>query len=318
MKAAVVAGPGQPPRYQDFVDPPTDSNGHWILSVTAAALTPVAKVMASGGHYASGGTAAFVAGLDGVGTSPSGQRMYFARGQAPFGAFAERVLVERDNCIPIPDGVADVTAAAIANPGLSSVAALLSRAHFTRGETVLIHGATGAAGMLAVVLARRLGARRIIATGRNSDALQRLRELGADAVVELGEPDGGMAALTHEFATGGVDVILDYIYGTPSDVVIAAIAGAAKGVRPIRYCVIGGVGSADAKVSSNWLRSAPVTLMGSGMGSLLWSDFLAATKVVFDEAAATALDIPTTTVPLSEIGEIWDGPGTGNRIVFTP
>ncbi|MGB3480944.1 MAG: zinc-binding alcohol dehydrogenase family protein [Mycobacterium sp.] len=318
MKAAVIMGPGQTPSYQSFVDPEPGSDQHCVLSVTAAALTPVAKAMASGVHYAKEGAYPFIAGLDGVGTSAGGQRLYFARGQAPFGAYAEQVLVAHDDCIPLPDGVDDITAAAIANPGLSSVAALRSSVNLTPGETVLIHGATGAAGSLAVVLARRLGAQRVVATGRSADSLRRLEGLGADVTIELNDADAATAALTQEFAACGVDVVLDYIYGAPSDVVLSAIANAANSMRPVRYCVVGGVGSAVTAISSGLLRAAPVTVMGSGIGSVSWPDFVAATAAVLAEAASGGLSIATTTVALSDVGQVWDRTDSRTRVVFTP
>ena len=278
MKAAVVLSPGQTPTYHDFAEPLPESDRYRVLSVTAAALSPVVKALASGAHYANDRAYPLVAGLD---------------------------------------GVDDITAAAIANPGLSSVAALRSRAHLAAGETVLIHGSTGAAGSLAVILARRLGAQRVVATGRSAEALRRLHELGADVTIALEDPDAALAALTQEFAAG-VDVILDYIYGAPSDMLVSAITNAAKTMRPVRYCVVGGVGSAGATISSGLLRAAPVTLMGSGIGSVPWPDFLAATAAVLDEAVTGALSIPTTTVPLADVTAYWDRADVRTRIVFTP
>ena len=126
-----------------------------------------------------------------------------------------------------------------------------------------------------------------------------------------------MAALTQECAAG-VDVILDYIYGAPSEVLLSAIANAAKSMRPVRYCVVGGVGSASTAISSGLLRAAPVTLMGSGIGSVAWPDFLAATASVLEEAATGALHVPTTTAPLADVSAYWTRADVGTRIVFTP
>jgi NADPH:quinone reductase-like Zn-dependent oxidoreductase len=126
-----------------------------------------------------------VVGVDGVGTTHSGQRVYFCMPAAPFGGMAEKTLVPTANCVVLPEDLDDVRAAALANPGMSSVAALKTRADLRRGDTVLVNGATGAAGTLAVQLAKHLGAGKVIATGRDAAALQRVAGLGADVTISL-------------------------------------------------------------------------------------------------------------------------------------
>ena len=138
----------------------------------------------------------FVPGVDGAGRLEDGTRVYFGISRAPFGTFAEQALAASWMTIPLPDGLDDATAAGIANPAMSSWVALTSRAKFVAGESVLILGATGAAGQLAVQIARRRGARRVVAAGRNPEALQKLMSLGADSVISLDqEPDALVAAL---------------------------------------------------------------------------------------------------------------------------
>ena len=108
-----------------------------------------------------------MAGAEGVGRAADGRRVYFVLPETPFGALAEKSLVRSEHCVTVPDLLEDVTAAAIANPGMSAWAALVERARLRPGETVLINGATGTAGRLAVQLAKRLGAGRVIGTARN-------------------------------------------------------------------------------------------------------------------------------------------------------
>src|SRR5580700_2998622 len=178
MKAAIVAETGKPPSYGDFKEPvPTD--GEVQLTVTAAALSNVVKSRASGTHYSSSGQPPFVVGIDGVGHLDNGRRVYFALPKAPFGSMAEKTVVRSSQCISLPDKLDDVTAAAIANPGMSAWAALKERARLTTGETVLVNGATGAAGRLAVQIAKYMGARKVVATVRNVQALKALSVLGA-------------------------------------------------------------------------------------------------------------------------------------------
>ncbi len=149
MGAAVIAESGQPPAYATFTNcKPAD--GTHLITVAAAALTQVTRSRASGDHYSSKGSGAFVPGIDGTGTDEAGRRIYFVMPEAPFGAMAEKTLVKSDLCVALPPQLDFVKAAALANPGMSSWAALKERARFVKGETVLINGATGIAGRLAV------------------------------------------------------------------------------------------------------------------------------------------------------------------------
>ena len=186
MKAAVVAQAGSLPVYSDF-PAPSPSSGECSIAVSAAALSPVVKARVSGAHYSAAGDFPFVAGIDGVGRLDDGRRVYFILPKAPYGSMAERAVVPASHCVPVPDGLDDIAAAALANPGLSSWAAFKERARLASGETVLINGATGASGRLAVQIAKHLGAGKVIATGRNASALQSLKAIGADETIVLGE-----------------------------------------------------------------------------------------------------------------------------------
>jgi NADPH:quinone reductase-like Zn-dependent oxidoreductase len=173
MKAAIVTVAGRPPIYGDFSEPAA-SEGRELIAVSASALNQFSKSRSSGSHYSSEGVFPTVAGADGVGRTADGRRLYFVLPEAPFGALAEKSLVRSEHCVTVPDALDDITAAAIANPGMSVWAALVERARLRPGETVLINGATGTAGRLAVQLAKHLGAGRVIGTGRNEGELKEL------------------------------------------------------------------------------------------------------------------------------------------------
>jgi len=149
MKAAVVKGAGESPLYMEC-EAPHARPGHRLVDMTASALSRLAQGRASGTHYSSGSGYPFVVGVDGVGRLDDGQRVYIFGAPAPFGTMAERTIVPDAQCVPLPDGLDDITAAAIAIPGMSSWAALIERARFAAGETVLVNGATGTSGRLAV------------------------------------------------------------------------------------------------------------------------------------------------------------------------
>src|SRR5438093_8691499 len=193
MKAAILRALGKPPRFEEFPDP-KPSQGEVIVHVKAASLKNIDKMLASGSHYDSHRQLPVVCGKDGVGVLDDGTRVFCGGSRPPYGTMAERSVVSRTWCLPIPDGVDDVTAAALPNPALSSWLPLVWRAQLKPGETVLILGATGVAGKLAVQIAKHLGAGRVVAAGRSKQVLERLPDLGADAIVTLDQPDREVAA----------------------------------------------------------------------------------------------------------------------------
>jgi NADPH:quinone reductase-like Zn-dependent oxidoreductase len=188
VKAAVLHAFGKPPRFEDFPDPDTNP-GEVKVRVKAASLKNIDKAMASGSHYAAHSALPVVCGVDGVGVLDDGARVFCGGPRPPYGMMAEQTVVSRNWCLPIPDGIDDVTAAALPNPALSSWLPLVWRARLEPGETVLVLGATGVAGKLAVQIARHLGAGRVVAAGRNERVLATLPELGADAIIALGQSD---------------------------------------------------------------------------------------------------------------------------------
>ena len=225
MKAAMVMEAGRAPVYGDVKDP-VPASGDSRIAVAAAALSPVVKARASGTHYSASGGFPLSVGLDGVGRRDDGRRVYFFMPSAPYGSMAEKTVVPPSRCVTLPDGLDDVTAAAIATPAMSSWAALKERARFAAGETVLVNGATGTSGRLAVQVAKYLGAKTIIATGRNAAALQSLKSLGADVTIRLAEYNDALEDTFKEQFAGGVDVVLDYLWGPSAERLLAAASKA--------------------------------------------------------------------------------------------
>jgi NADPH:quinone reductase-like Zn-dependent oxidoreductase len=322
MKAAIVKAPNTSPVYGDFAEPAA-RDGHTIVRVKASALSQLTKSRASGSHYSSDGAFPAVAGTDGVGVSEDGRRVYFALPEAPFGSLAERSLVAAQRCILVPNELDDITAAAIANPGMSAWAALVERAHLQPGETVLVNGATGTAGRIAVQLAKYLGAGKVIATGRNEAELEQVKTLGADVVIpfSLGalHPLGAKRyeqALIEELGKS-IDVVLDYLWGETARAVIAAIAKGAGDVTPVRFVHVGGAsGEESIDLPGAGLRSSSIVLMGSGYKSVPLPALLNAVRNTFDAVGPAKLRIATKSVPLSEVESHWNAPGKP-RLVFT-
>ncbi len=323
MKAAIVETAGTAPVYGDF-ETPTAAAGEELISVRASALSQFAKAKASGAHYSSGDGYPAIAGADGVGLTQDGRRVYFALPQPPFGTLAEYCPVPADRCIPIPDAVDDITAAAIANPGMSAWAALVERGRLVAGETVLINGATGTAGRLAVQLARHLGAGRIVATGRNAEELEQVKALGADIVLPFtldpAHPEGAKAyelGLRQAFASG-IGVVVDYLWGESAKTVMVAIAKAVEDAAPVRFVHVGEAGGAqNIELPGAALRSSSILLMGSGAKSVPLPRLMQAVASVFDAIEPAGLKIATHVEPLARVGDVWNSAPGKPRVVFS-
>lgn len=322
MKAAIVTAAGKPPIYGTF-EAPVAKAGEEIIAVQAAALSNLTKMRASGSHYSSAGIFPAVAGTDGVGVTGDGRRVYFAMPEAPFGSLAEFCPISSRRLVEIPDSLDNVTAAAIANPGMSAWASLVERAHLVAGETVLVNGATGTAGRIAVQLAKFLGAAKVIATGRNAEELEEVKSLGADVVIPfLLGPQHPSGAAEYEDSlkqvfSAGIDVMVDYLWGESAKSIILAIADTVED-RPARFVQVGSAGGdANIELPAAALRSSALTLMGSGIGSVSRSALVQSIRSVFDVVHTAGLKVATKVVPLAEVEAVWEKATGKPRIVFT-
>ncbi|HXE31491.1 MAG TPA: zinc-binding alcohol dehydrogenase family protein [Terriglobales bacterium] len=319
MKAAVVEAFDRPPRYTEFADP-LAGDGEAVVQVTAAGLHQIVRALAGGRHYGSSGVLPFVPGVDGVGRLADGRRVYFGAARPPFGTFAELSITRPWMCVPLPEALDDATAAALANPAMSSRAALM-RARFVAGESVFILGATGVAGRLAVQVARRMGARHVTAAGRNPRALARLGALGADTVISLAQDEAALLdACRAAIAEAKADVVLDYLWGRPAEVLLQAMArtGLSHTAPRVRYVQIGNMAGATIELAAAALRSSGLELLGSGFGSASLEDLIKAVGEVFAEAAVQPFEIAVKAPRLAEIGQAWDATVDGSRLVFAP
>jgi NADPH:quinone reductase-like Zn-dependent oxidoreductase len=316
MKAAIVKAPGQTPVYEEF-DDPVPCEGESRIAVTAAAISHVVKSRASGAHYSSSGQFPFVVGIDGVGRLDDGSRVYFVLPRAPYGSMAERTVAPSAQCLALPDELDDVTAAAIANPGMSSWAAYTERAKLKAGETVLINGATGTAGRLAIQIAKHLGAKKVIATARNPDALKSVAALGADVMIALVEDRAAMEDSFKEQFAQGVDVVIDYLWGPSAECLLIAGAKAGEDAVPIRFVQIGSVSGSDITLPSAVLRSSAIELMGSGIGSIPLDRLVLAIGGLLRATVPGGFKIAANPVPLPDVEQVWPRDDSTRRTVFT-
>lgn len=316
MNAAVVRAFDAPPRYA-FFDDPVAGEKEEIVTVTAAGLHQIVKALANGTHYGSTAALPFIPGTDGVGRLEDGTRVYFGASRSPFGSFAERTITARAFSWPVPDGLDDATAAGIANPGMSSWAALKIRANLVAGESVLILGATGVAGRLAIQIAKRLGARRVVGAGRSPQALDRLKDLGADVVIPLHQEHD---ALVSSFRRDPCDIVLDYVWGNPAEALIEAISqkGLQHSSSRIRYLQVGSTAGPEISLPAEALRSSGLELIGSGFGSVPIELILKSVTEFLAEAARQPFQCSIKTAPLRDVEALWNSNEQGTRLVFQP
>lgn len=321
MQAAVLHRLGDVPRYGEFVDPGA-TQGEALVRVRAASLKNSDKMMASGAHYDRHSELPVVCGSDGVGLLEDGTRVFCGGPRPPFGMMAERTVVSRLRCMPVPDNISDEVAAALPNPSLSSWLPLIWRAQLKHGETVLILGATGVAGKLAVQIAKHLGAGRVVAAGRNKNVLESLHELGADATISLELSDGTLRdAFLHEARSSHFDIVLDFLWGHPTEVLLDALTGhdtLAVSSR-VRLIEIGEMAGAAINLDAAALRSSAVEIYGSGGGGIVPPETIfKAIPQVWSLAAEGKLQIDIEMVSLAEVGKVWLKDAKGRRIVLVP
>lgn len=318
MNAAVVHKLGNPPRCEQFPEPVAGEN-EVVVHVHAAALKPIDKQLVSGAHYASARDVPFICGTDGVGHLVDGQRVFFGGCRPPYGAMAQQTVVPRAFTFPVPEGVRDEVAAAIGNPGVSAWLALTLRARLVPGENVLILGATGVTGRLAVSIARLLGAKRVVAAGRNQQILHSLRQLG-DATIRLDLPANELLdAFAHEAGDSGFQVVIDYVWGRPTEAFLSAITSrkfAAIGTET-RLVQAGESAGPTISLPAAVLRSTALTILGTA-GIPPLNVLAEALQRVMAHAANGELQVDTTSVPLAEIETAWERDQPGRRTVMIP
>ena len=322
MKAAVLQKLGQAPKYEDFPDPVPQNDNQVVLTIKAASIKNLDKGRASGAHYAPHTNFPDVVGVDGVGVLPDGKRVY-ATGIT--GMIAEKALVDKNKLVAVPDGIDDVTAAALPNAILGAALALKYRAAMTPGKVVLVNGATGVTGKTAVQLAKYYGASKIIATGRNAASLKHLTGLGADEVLSLSqEQHVFVSALKAIHTKTPIDIVIDYVWGTSVEWILHAIKGGGMNTpyHPIRVVTVGNMSGDNMNLGSAQLRSTAIEIVGSGFGSLPPEAFAKLNAEIIPDlmklAAGGGLHIDTHAVPLKDVEQAWHSHvDSGTRIVVT-
>lgn len=305
--AAVIDGPGAPPRL-GTVRLPALTTGHSALRVLAAPLNPLDLLIASGNFHSARHEQPYVPGSECVGVVVQSQRhapgiLVYAQCQAgpdrP-GSLATHLVVQDDEIIALPHGLDAVAAAAVGNSGVAAYMPLIETAGLQPGDTVLILGATGAVGQLAVQIARSFGAAKVVGVGRNRSALDRLLRRGADAVVALqpGESENDLAARLSD-AAGPVDVLLDGLFGVPLQAALQCCAPHGRVVN------IGNASGLTAVLSAGLLRSKQLTLSGFAGLHMSMKAKQRALGWLWRQVIDAAIEVDVRTSALQDISATW-------------
>jgi len=311
MKAAVIFQKGEMPKYvEDFAAPEVQNENELVISVKASAVKNLDKMRASGKHYSTQDEewTAKVPGGDGVGFLEDGTRIY-AIGIS--GMLAEKAIIEKDRTVKLPASIDDATAAALPNAVMGSAMALRFRANLQQGETVLINGATGVTGKIAVQIAKYYGAKKVIATGRNKQSLNELLLLGADEIITLNQDeDTFVSQIKDAHQQNPIDVVIDYLWGQSAVLILSALKGNGGFSHRTRYVTVGGMMNDTITLSSSILRGTDIQISGSGLGSWTRTEIkLLITEILpemFQLAANGKLKIETINVDLKEIEKVWE------------
>ena len=319
MKAAVVSSFDTAPRYEEFPAPTAAGDDGMVIEVIAAGLHPRVRSQADGSHYTSTGELPLVPGIDGVGRGADGLLRYFILPDTTMGAMAEQTVIDIRRSIVLPYGSDSIAVAAAMNPAMSSWVALRQRVQFRAGQNVLVLGATGNAGQMAVQIAKLFGADQVIAAGRGADRLADLPALGATGTVLL-EGDADTIAQRLGRAAADVDVVIDYLWGPPTAAAMAAVVtDRADRGKPLTWIEIGSVAGPTAPIPSAALRAGRLQIVGSGQGSVSTREILAELPALAQEITHGTFNIDALPTPLSEVEQAWaEAARTRQRIVLTP
>ena len=323
MKAAVLHHFGGVPRYEDFPDPIPEKD-ELLGQVKAVALENIDRALAKGTHYASRQFLPHlpaIVGSDGIAMRDDGQLVGFGGLRPPYGALAEKAVFPKAYQVPIPDGVDAATAATVPGSALTSLFPLKWGAKLQADETVLINGATGFAGTLAVQVAKLLGAQRVIGTGRNAVALEKLRDLGADAVIDLKQSDANVVeAFKQEAGASGYQVILDFVWGHPTELLLEALVPRELSFAKhrVRLVQIGEMAGSTISLAAEALRTSGLEILGASSG-LAPEAIAEGTQQVWEWIKAGKLQAAIEQVPLKDVESTWKRTDVhGKRIVIVP
>jgi NADPH:quinone reductase-like Zn-dependent oxidoreductase len=314
MRAALLREHGATPELSEVDEPVASGDGQAVVEVLAAGLNPVDLSTASGRFHGGAPEVPYVVGREGIARLEDGRRVYFGQAIPPHGSLAERTLIDEGSAIPLPDGVDEALALCFGIAGLAGWLALEWRARLREGETVIVLGASGPVGQVAVQASRLLGAGRVIAAARDPEGLRRAQELGADATVELGGAIDRMEGAMRQAAEFEINVVVDPLWGEPA---LAAMRAAGTNARLVQ---LGQSANGEATLDSATIRGKGLSILGH-LNALAPADVRrAAYERMVAHAARGELRCEVERLPLDRIAEAWERQASspGRKLVLIP
>ncbi|WP_252902467.1 quinone oxidoreductase family protein [Paucilactobacillus hokkaidonensis] len=243
-----------------------------------------------------------------------GRLAYFVTSNPIYGSLAEQTVVDHRRIIPLPSDIDVNSVAASMNPAMSSWMALKSRLGTDiNSKKIMILGATGNSGSLAVEISHYLGAKSVVAIGRNRD---KLAKLTAEKTISLLDEPAKLKQEIKEVAD--VDVVLDYLWGDAAkQVMLALLPARSNHSQSLTWIEIGSMAGADLVLPSAALRSINLNLIGSGQGSIDPKLFLTELPALAQLISQGKFNVDVEAVPLDQVTSKWNLK-TDRRLVFNP
>ena len=310
MRAARISAIGQAPALAE-IEAPEPADGQTLVEVGGVALNPVDLAVASGRFYGGHPALPYVPGCEAVGRRAGGTRVYVfggGLGLARDGTLAERVAVAEADLCPVPEGVDDAVAVAAGIAGIAGWLPVAWRSPVQEDDRVLVLGATGTAGSVAVQGARLLGAERVVAVGRDAERLRRSETLGADATIQIESADLAAEAIK-AFGGDGPTLIVDFLWGEPLQSVLPA---AAPGARVVH---VGQSAGPEAALRSADVRGKQLAILGYSNFALSPETKCAGYLQLLEHVEAGRIRIEQETFPLERVADAWAAQAESRKAV---
>ena len=287
-----------------------------VVEVLAAPINPIDLAVSRGILATGHPELPYVPGCEGVGRTADGRVVWIfggAFGRTSNGAMAERATIGDAHAIDVPDGADPAVAAGLGIAGLAGWLPFAWRAPLKGGENVLVLGATGSVGLVAVQTAKLLGAARVVAAGRSKAGLERALEHGADATLGL-DADDLVEAMKDAFGGEGPNYVFDPLWGEPASAAVQAAVPWATVVN------LGQSAGATSELASAAVRFKSLSILGHTNFAVPPDELAEHYRRLVEHVVAGDIRFEVERVPLEFVADAWrrQAEGAGAKLVVVP
>jgi len=316
VRAALIRELGATPEVGEAPEPEA-GEGEVVVEVLAAPLNPIDLAVSRGILATGHPDLPYVPGCEGVGRTGDGRLVWLfggSLGRTANGTMAERASIGDAFAIDVPDGADAAVAAALGIAGLAGWLPFAWRAPLEGGENVLVLGATGSVGLVAVQTAKLLGAGRVVAAGRSAAGLERAVSVGADATVRLDDAGDLVAAFEDAFGGEGPSYVFDPLWGAP------AAAAAQAAVPWARIVNLGQSAGATSELASAAVRFKSLSILGHTNFAVPADELADHYRRLVGHVTAGDIRFEVERVPLDAVADAWrrQAEGAGAKLVVVP